>query len=446
MRKSILKFYALTFALAIFTACDKDDNDPIINEETITEEPIVEEPIVEEPVALQFKDMESDWVRLSLMREGKIDVMQADTGEIKYSVESNLVAGARYYTSNSGQFLTVIERAEGKVRFFDAGIVNHEDHGHEYEARWLGVEVNSLLPTHYASAGGHMLIFNDGDGSITHINEAQLEIPSYKPETFQLTGTVAHHGAGFRLDNGQFVATFKNNSEPGGLPQMVKFVDADGNVIDDNGGVLVTGIHGDAVNGAYGVFGSTDGVILADNQGNIDLIANVEGLNFESGNWIGTLKGNDHSDLFFGRSRNIGVFMIDPSSKTMSKIYSGGDVIGDMFSFDGHYYLVQTADNKIRVYDSHDGKLLKERTVEMASIPALPTGKSASLTAMEEPSPVLVTSDKFLYVLAPNRTQIKVLEINSLNHVHTIELDEPVESIMKNGFSIEGEQHGDHNH
>ncbi len=65
---------------------------------------------------------------------------------------------------------------------------------------------------------------------------------------------------------------------------------------------------------------------------------------------------------------------------------------------------------------------------------------------MEEPSPILVCSDKFLYVLAPNRIQIKVLEIKSLEHVHTIELSSPINSIMKNGFSIEGDQNPEYEH
>jgi len=450
MKRSNLKFYALAATMALFTACSDDDTDVIIDEEVI-EEPIAEEPAPEQPVvALTFKDMESDWVRLTLMTEGNLDVMQADSGEIKYSVSSTLVADERYYMSNSGRYQVVVDRAGGKVRFFDSGIVNHDDHGHEYEAKWANAELNSVLPTHFASSGGHILIFNDGDGSISYINEAQLEIPSYQPETFMLEGTVAHHGAGFRLDNGMFAATFKNTDEPGGIPQMVKFIDSDGNVIDNNGGVEVVGIHGDAVNGAYGIFGSTDGIILVDNQNNIDLIPNIDGLNSERGNWIGTVKGHDKSDIFFGRSRNFGVFMIDPMAQTMSNIYAGADVANAMFSFDGDYFLVQTTDNSVLVFDGKTGSSIAERTVEMAAIPNVAAKRGSSeiqsLSAMEELSPVLVSASKFLYVLAPNRTQIKVLEIDSLKHVHTIELDAPVISLMKNGFYIEGDQRLDFTH
>lgn len=448
MKRSNLKFYALASTMALFVACSDDDNEVIIEDEVIEELP-------EEEVALTFKDMESDWVRLTLMSESKLEVMQADSGEIKYTVEGPLVEGAAYYTSDSGRYQSVVERADGKVRFFDSGIVNHDDHGHEYESGWANAELTSVLPTHLTSSGGHMVFFNDGDGSISYINEAQLEIPSYQPETFSLTGTVAHHGVGIRLNNGMFVATFKNSMEPGGIPQMVKFVDGNGSVIDDNGGVEVVGIHGSANNGSYGAFGSTDGVIVVDNQNNIDLIAYEEGgdLSSERGFWLGTMKSHDNSDLFYGRASNLGIYTIDPAQKTITSLYAGTDVASDMFSFNGAYYLLLTTDGKLRVYDANTASLVTERVVEMAEIPDSPitTSKTkdseiALLQKLEEPNPVLVCSDKYLYALASNRTQIKVLKIDNLEHIHTIELEAPVVSMMKNGFSIEGDQNLDYQH
>ena len=452
MKQSIFKLSVFFLVMASFIACSDDDPDPIIDDDPVGETPNPDDPEdPENPDTVEFVDMESDWVRLSLLRDGGIDVMQADTGEIKYSVESELAEGARYYTSGSGQYLVEVDRIGGKVRFFDSGIVNHDDHGHENPARWVNAELTSVLPTHYTYSGFHMLIFNDGDGSISYIDETRLEIPSYQPETFQLEGTKNHHGVGIRLDSGKFAVTFQSETVSGEerLPQMVKFVDSDGTVIDDNGDVEVGRIHGSANNGSYGAFGSTDGVIIVDDQDNIDLIPNAEGLNSESGNWLGNLKGHEHADVFFGRSRNLGVFMVDPENKSITPVYSGGDVIGDMFSFDGEYYLVHTEGGRIQVFDGHDGDAITDRIVEMADIPELSAKGGSEMDILkdgEDPSPVLVASDDFLYVLAPNRTQIKVLEIDELKHVHTIELDSPVYSMMKNGFSIEGEQHGDHDH
>lgn len=385
-----------------------------------------------------FSKMESEWVRLTLLQDDGIRVMQTSTGKMLDSVKLALTPGAAYYTSNSGRYLTVVERAENRVRFFDSGVINHVEHGHQQKVGWLNFAVDAPLPTHYASAGGEAVIFNDGDGSITHVNEAQLEIPSYRPRVMTFP-TVAHHGAGFRLGNGKFVTTFKNNTTPGGLPQMVKYLDVQGRLVDDHGGVEVTGIHGDATNGTHGVFGATEGVILVDQDQNISLIPNPPALNSGRGFWIGTLKGHDNLPVFFGRASSVGSFLIDPVTKSMKPVYLGDDIAADMLSFNGEYYIVHTKDNKVRVFDAKTGAPVTERAVEMVKIPDLPNAQPRApikdLDDMDKLSPVLVASDRHLYILSPNRVDIKVLSISDLKHVHTIRLNAPVKSIAKNGFT-----------
>lgn len=428
MKKLILQPWSVLLLLTLLVACDDDDD---ANDVT---------------PAVTFEEMESEWVRISLMRENAIDLLQTNTGEIIHTISGDMTENARHYTSSSGRYLVKIDRAGNKVRFFDSGVINHIDHGHQNQPSWLPTSVDTPLPTHFSTSLGHMVIFNDGDGSITYVRESQLELPAYTPTVMSLQNAVKHHGAAFRLDNGKFAVTFRTAPalpEGIGLPQVVKFVNADGTVIDNNGGVEVTNIHGNATNGEYGVFGSTDGVILVDNQDNISLIENIGGLNSETGQWIGTVKSHDNSDLFFGRSRNFGVFVIDPEAQTMTSLYAGDDVAGDMMSFDGQYYVLHTTDGHVRVYNANDGTEVAERVVEMADIPALAaTGRTSSseievLRQMNEPSPVLICSDSFLYILAPNRRQIKVLDISDLTHVHTIELDNEIVSMFKNGFTEE---------
>ena len=125
-------------ATALFIGCSNDDGDIAPEDDPIAEEPVEEE--AEEPdeetEPVTFADMESDWVRLTLVRDGMLEVMQADSGEIEYSVENIMDEGSRFYTSNSGRYLTVIDRDGGNVRFFDSGVEKHDDHGHEYEAKW----------------------------------------------------------------------------------------------------------------------------------------------------------------------------------------------------------------------------------------------------------------------------------------------------------------------
>ncbi|UOY08733.1 hypothetical protein L0P88_09310 [Muricauda sp. SCSIO 64092] len=440
MKQSIFKLSLFFLAMASFIACSDDDSAPIVDDDPVS-----------------FAELEDEWVRLTLLQEDKIETMQAASEEIIGFVDTGLPQGSRYYSSNSGRYLTVINTGANETRFFDTGVVNHVDHGHQNQVRWLDLTLQTSVPVHYTSVNGNIVIFNDGDGSITYVEEEQLELPAYTPMTMRLENTVGHHGVGIRLDSGKFAVTFQSDTAPDDerLPQMVKYVTSDGTVIDDNGGVVVGRIHGSANNGSYGAFGSTDGVIVVDNQDNIDLIPNSDdSLRNERGFWIGTLKSHENSELFYGRASNLGIYTINPEQKSMSLLYEGGNVENDMFSFNGEFYLLHTDDGRIRVYDANTSDLITERVVEMADIPDSPitTAKSANSEMaqlqqeQEQESPVLICSDKFLYVLAPNRTQIKVLEIDELKHVHTIELDTPVQSIVKNGFSIEGEQHGDHNH
>ncbi len=436
MKTTIFKFAGLAMSILLFAACGNDDDANIPNPDGGT---------AEEPIT--FADLEDEWVRLSLIQENKIEVMQASREEIIGSVDTGMPQGSRHYSSNSGRYLTVVNSGANEVTFFDTGVINHTDHGHQNQVRWLDVILQTSVPVHYTGVNGNIVIFNDGDGSITYVEEEELALPAYTPKTMQLENTKGHHGVGIRLNSGKFAVTFQSDTPPTGYdwgPQMVKYVTSEGAVIDDNQGVEVKGIHGSANNGSYGAFGSTDGIVIVDEQDNIDLISNIgDSLRAESGYWIGTLKSHAKSQLFYGRARNLGVYTIDPEQKSMSLLYEGGNVENDMFSFNGEYYLLHTNDNRIRVYDANTSNLITERVVEMANIPDSPITSAkfmnpeiAKLRKQEQESPVLVCSDKYLYVLAPNRTDIKVLSIADLKHVHTIRLENAVQGIAKNGFTV----------
>ncbi|MGB3852441.1 MAG: hypothetical protein WA958_21130 [Tunicatimonas sp.] len=370
-------------------------------------------------------ELEGEYVRLAVIAgNNQMMVMDPVTEEATFTVNEPLTDGARYYVSPTGRYLVSIERAQNRTRFFDAGIVNHTDHGHEYAAVWLDNTITSPTPTHYSATGDDMVLFNDGDGSIVHIEESRLEAPNYVPPVIPLANQTKHHGAVVRLDNGLFAATFQHDTVTKDvLPQMVKLVDEQGQVQFENDAVQVGRIHGNASNGKVALFGGTEGVIAAYDNQTMALIPNLEGMNAERGNWIGTVEGHDNLDVFYGRAGALGLYRIDPADQSMTQFYEGDDVAEFFFSEDGTYLIVHKAvsetSGEIVIYNAASGSQVAQTSFSVVK---------------DDPERVLTASSELLYVLEPSQTEISVLKLSDLSSVKTITLDAPVEAIHRVGF------------
>ncbi|MEM8965047.1 MAG: hypothetical protein AAGE93_01410 [Bacteroidota bacterium] len=413
----------MLLSLVWFTfSCSDDDPDPDVSQ--------------------SFGELEGEYIRLAMMAgSDQMMVMNPRTEQTTFTVNEPLTDGARYYLSPTGRYLVSVERAQNQTRFFDAGIVNHTDHGHEYAALWLETTVSSSTPTHYSATGDDIVLFNDGDGSIVHIEESRLEFAGYQPSVIPMPNQTQHHGATVRLDNGLFAVTFQHDTvtqDP--LPQIVKLVDAQGEVQVDNKDVRVGRIHGNSSNGRVALFGSTDGLIAAYNDRTIALIPNVEGLNAESGNWIGTVRGHDNLDVFYGWARAQGLFRIDPASQSMTRFYEGDDVKSFFFSEDGTYLILHKTGDELVVYDAASGNEMTQEVIAIAPDAAYENARKEAptelerLRLMEEPERVLTASSEFLYILEPSQTEINILRLSDLSTVKTMTLDAPVDVIMRVGF------------
>ncbi|MFP4096916.1 MAG: hypothetical protein ACLFUB_20700 [Cyclobacteriaceae bacterium] len=397
-----------------------------------------------------FADLESDWIRLAMVTgDNQIGIFNPSTEEFTYQVEGTLTEGARYYISGTGRYLVSVERVQNQVRFFDSGIENHEDHGHEYQARWLDRAVASPTPTHFAALWEDIVIFNDGDGSILHVEERRLEFDAYQPTLIPVADQ--HHGAAVKLDHGLFVVTFRDPALDDVLPQRVMFVDEQGQPVGDHQGVQVGRIHGNASNGEYAAFGSTDGIIIASTDNEISLIPNTEGLNAESGNWVGIVKGHDELDVFYGWARNKGIYKIDPVAGNMSLIYEGNDIkSAPFFCQKGEHLILHKNNDEIIVFDAHDGSKMTEAPVSLAQDDNTYNARKGysseleRLRAMNEPDRVLGVSGEFLYALEPSRDLIKIYDLHDMEEVQSIQLDSPVENLFVMGFVSSGE--GGHYH
>jgi WD40 repeat protein len=395
-----------------------------------------EDPIIEEPT---FENQESEWIRvITINGSGNVSMMNPITGEVKTPTVQPFAQGSANYLSSSGRYITSIERTNGVVKFFDTGIENHEDHGHEYEMRWLSGSAIAPLPTHFSATNGNIVIFNDGDGSITWARESNMETPSFNPTIIKDLNNGVHHGAATWLLGDKLAVTYKNPEIPGALPQTIKILSSTGQVLTESAEVKVTGIHGDASNGQYAIFGGTEGVLVARSNNQIFRIDNISPMEATSGNWMGTVKGHDKSNIFYGWARNKGIFAIDPAAKTIRNIYAGDDVSAYFFSADGSKLIVQTKSNSVKVLDSKTGNQIAEGPISVASTGDESARKiyddASFYRLMNELPPVLTSSEKFLYVLSPSRTEIEVLDLENLNSVKKMTLTAPVSSFMRIGF------------
>ncbi|MCH7410931.1 hypothetical protein MM239_16095 [Belliella sp. DSM 111904] len=395
-----------------------------------------EDPQVEEP---NFEEVESEWIRLAWWNnDSKIGLINPiNDNNTNPDLAAFNPAGANYLSS-SGRYIISIERVDGKVRFFDTGIENHNDHGHEYTPKWISATADAPLPTHFSSTNGQIIIFNDGDGSITWARESTLETPSFSPTVISNIGNGTHHGAATWLTGNKFAVTFKDESVSGSLPQHVKLIDNTGQVIYEDETVTVTGIHGDASNGKYAVFGATEGVVVASDNNQIKLIPNPSPLASTSGNWMGTIKANDNISTFYGYASQQGIFEINPDTEAITPVLLSNTIKTYFLSADGGYLVVQLNDNTVKVYDTANRNEIASKRLTTAEASANTNAETANewehYRLMNEESPILTASEKFLYVLAPDKKTIEVKNLNTLNSVKTIDAPNNTTNILRVGF------------
>ncbi|MFC4872466.1 hypothetical protein [Negadavirga shengliensis] len=418
--KNLSKLFVVFFVTCLIS-CNQEDDNPLT------------------PDTEGFEELESKWMRIALWDEdGAINLLNPLESQVVKPDLDRFSGGSSNYVSSSGRYIISLERQDGRVLIFDTGIENHGDHAHVHGPSWLSVVAEAPLPTHFDASHGNIIIFNDGDGSVTWIRDQLLETPSFRPAIILPANTNAHHGAAAWLSGNKLAVTFQDPEASGSLPQYVKILDGNGEILYENQDVKVTGIHGDASNGKYALFGGTEGVIVASQDNTLKLIPNVSPLDPSSGNWMGTLRGHDQLEVFYGLARNHGVFKIDPEAETIQSIYSGDDVHAYLISADGGHLVVQRTDGNVKVFNARTGVELGSHSI-LASLRGNPSARK-QLTdleiyrLMDEENPILTLSEAFMYVLEPERDKISIRDITTMEKVKEIETPDHITQILRVGF------------
>lgn len=308
-------------------------------------------------------------------------------------------AKSALYTTESGRYAGIIHRADNTVETFDSGFEYHGDHVDTKGTPKFGsLTGSSLLPTHFKSKLGEILTFNDGDGTLSVAKESDVHVANASFTTIN-AGLLAHHGAMATFSNGTYAVTEKDNTISGTLPEKVKVIDRTGKTLY-TAKVSTTGIHGNASDGTYAVFGSASGVIVAESNGNQKLIP----LPSDFGTaWFGTILETATTGKFVGYAAAKGAYLIDVIANSINPIIESTKIMQCKSSYNLSKLGVLLYSGEFLLFDLNTLQSVKNANVIAA----------VSETATQKPQFAL--SERFVYITSPATAELVQINLSTLN-------------------------------
>lgn len=374
MKNNYFKLIFL-FALASFAiSCNNDDD----NTETIPDETLSE-----------YK-----YLRILLSDEKTTDLTLVNPVDATTSLFNAKFAKASLYTTESGRYAGIIHRTANTVETFDSGFESHGDHVDVDGIPKFGdLTGQSLLPTHFKSKIGELLTFNDGDGTLSVAKESEINTAGAKFKVVN-AGLLAHHGAMATFTNGTYAITVKDNSVAGTLPEKVKIIDHTGKTLFD-ATVATKGIHGNASDGTYAVFGSASGVLVVESSGKQKLIALPEDFGTA---WFGTILETKAKGKFIGYTAAKGAYLIDVENNTVKPIFQSTAIMQCKMSYNA---------TKLGIL-LHSGEF---KLFNLTSLQVEKDGKVISETATDATlKPQMQLTENFAYITSPATGEL--LQVN----------------------------------
>ncbi|UOQ66632.1 hypothetical protein [Hymenobacter volaticus] len=371
MKSKFLYPFVAVLAAGILSSCDKNDEQP-------------DEPKVESSFArLLITDKTSNAVTLLNPAKKEQTTFQSTHG------------GSAVYATPTGRWAAVVSTANNMVEFFDTGIEAHDDHVHvKGTPKWGLTKSTAPTPSHVYASHNKVSIFNDGNASISYVEEGQLHTAP-APSTI-VTGA-AHHGAMILFDNGSYAVTHKNNTVAGSLPEQVKIVNTQGAVVAAPS-VATQGIHGDAGDGQQAVFGSSSGLLVVKQTGEQRLIpypANA------GSNWLSTIYYAPKARTFYGSRAGYGVFRIDLTANTITQVGTATDFVRVALDQEGENLLILDGTGTLTVYDAATGARKASRSL-------------SGLLDTKTATPYLAASRRYVYVTNAPQGKVHMLDKGTL--------------------------------
>jgi hypothetical protein len=308
------------------------------------------------------------------------------------------------YTTESNRYLAIVHRENSLTETFDVGFEFHGDHIDVKGTPKFGAMTGeSLQPTHFKSKRGEFLTFNDGDGTLSVGAESDIHTPGAKIRTIN-AGLLKHHGAMATFSNGNYAVTVKDNSIAGTLPEKVKIINSSGVTIHE-AKLATQGIHGNATDGSYAVFGSSSGILIVESNGNQRLLPHPD--NFGTA-WFGTILETAFPGKFIGYTAAKGAYLINVTSGTIKPLIENTDIMQCKVSFDKKKLGILLHSGDLKLYDLITEKSEKETKAINA------TDKASTQ------KPQLELTQKFAYITSPATGELVQMSWNNTSDVRKI--------------------------
>lgn len=366
-----------------FTSCNDDQDDPI-------------------PV----DDQEYRFIRVLVNDELTNELSLVDP--IKLTVEKFSASHPKsaLYGTQAGRFGALVNGTNSLVEFFDTGFESHGDHVDVKGTPKFGaITSTNKTPVHFKSKGDEVLVFNDGEGTLSIGKETDFHTPGAKLQTINF-GNQPHHGAMTKFDNGSYAVTVKDGSVSGTLPERVKIINSAGGTVHEST-IQTKGIHGNATNGTVSLFGSSSGILVVDQNGGQRLIAHPS--DFETA-WFGTILEAKSAGKFIGYTAAKGAYIIDVSANTVTPVITSTDIMQAKIDYSGNELLILLHSGELRIYD------LKTNSLKSS-------GNIVSVTAKDETQkPQLEATSRYVYVTQPKSGELIQIQKANLSKTNKIKL------------------------
>ncbi len=315
-------------------------------------------------------------------------------------------AKSALYTTESGRFAGIVHRDFNMLETFDTGFESHGDHVDIKGTPKFGALIGeSKQPTHFKSKKGEIMTFNDGDGTLSVGKESEVHTNGMRLKQIS-TGNVAHHGAMATFSNGTYAITEKDGSIAGTLPERVKIIDANGKLVSASK-IATKGIHGNATDGKYVVFGSASGILVIEANGEQKLIPHPAG--FDTA-WFGTILETSEAGKFVGYTGAKGAFLIDVAAGKVTPIFESADIMQCKVDFSKENLAVLLHNGDVKIYN------LKTNVMKASANIIAATDK------LEKQKPTMEATKKYLYVVMPKSGEIVQAETVNLANVKRIKV------------------------